>query len=226
MNASRHDKAWMREIAWRSKKHLWLKAVGTTVFMSAFFVGYFHLLRNPAHAVTSMPLVALDRMVGFQPPALAAYVSLWLYVGVPPGLLSSIRELVAYGFWIGGLCVAGLACFYYWPTAVPPQTLDLTQYPGFSVLQGVDAAGNACPSMHVATAVFSAIWLDHLLREMSAGTIVRAVNWCWFVLIAYSTLAIKQHVALDVLAGLILGVAFALPSVRFRPIGKHARIAA
>lgn len=148
---------------------------------------------------------------------LLAYASLWFYVGIASGLLSSVRELVAYGFWIGELCIAGLSCFYFWPTAMPPQALDLTQYPGFSVLQGMDAAANACPSMHVATAAFSAIWLDRLLGEVRAGPIVRAANWCWFVLIAYSTLAIKQHVALDVAAGLLLGTAFALPSLRFRP---------
>lgn len=216
-HASRRGRAWMREIARRSRKHLWLKVVGTSVFMSVFFVGYFHLLRNPVQTVTQMPLLALDRMVGFQAPALAAYASLWFYVGIAPGLLSSIRELVAYGFWIGGLCIAGLSCFYFWPTAIPPQALDLTQYPGFSVLQGMDAAANACPSMHVATAAFSAIWLDRLLGEVRAGPIVRAANWCWLVLIAYSTLAIKQHVALDVAAGLLLGTAFALPSLRFRP---------
>lgn len=146
-----------------------------------------------------------------------AYASLWFYVGIAPGLLLSVRELVAYGFWIGGLCIAGLSCFYFWPTAMPPQALDLTQYAGFSVLQGMDAAANACPSMHVATAAYSGIWLDRLLGEVRAGPIVRAANWCWFVLIAYSTLAIKQHVALDVAAGLLLGTALALPSLRFRP---------
>ena len=218
MNASSQGEAWVRQLAQRWRKHLLLKVVGTTIFMSVFFVGYFHLLRNPAYAVTQMPLTLLDRMVGFNPPALLAYVSLWFYVGIPPSLMANMRELVAYGFWVGGLCLVGLSCFYFWPTTVPAQTLDLTQYPAFSVLQGVDAAANACPSMHVATAAFSAIWVDRLLREVATPPIVRSLNWCWFVLIAYSTMAIKQHVALDVLAGLILGVLFAIPSLRLRPL--------
>lgn len=216
----------MREIAWRSKKIMPLKVVGTAAFMWVFFIGYFHLLRHPVYPVTEMPLLALDRMIGFQPWALAVYVSLWFYVGIPPGLLLSVRQLVAYASWIGALCVSGLACFYFWPNAVPPQTRDLGQYPGFGVLQGIDAAGNACPSLHVATAVFSAIWLDHLLREMRTGPLGRAANWCWVVLIAYSTLAIKQHVTLDVIAGALLGAAFALPSLRWRPHEPPARHAA
>lgn len=223
MNAVVCGQAWIGELVRRSRKHLLLKIVGTTAFMTIFFVGYFHLLRNPAFPMMQMPLTAVDRMVGFTPAALLAYVSLWFYVGIPPGLLSSVRELVSYGIWIGGLCIAGLLCFYFWPTAIPPRTPESTNFPGFSLLQGVDAAANACPSMHVATAIFSAIWLDHLLCKVTARPIVRAGNWCWFVLIAYSTLAIKQHVALDVLGGLILGVAFALPSLRYRPSDGFAR---
>lgn len=225
MNEVGYDQAWIGELARRSRKHLLLKIAGTTAFMTVFFAGYFHLLRNPVYPIMQMPLTAVDRLVEFTPAALLAYVSLWFYVGIAPGLLLSVRELFAYGFWIGVLCIAGLSCFYFWPTSIPPHTRSLTEFPGFSILQGVDAAANACPSLHVATAVFSAIWLNRLLNEMTAPQIVRTANWCWLLLIAYSTLAIKQHVALDVLGGLILGVAFALPSLRFRPLNPLARIA-
>lgn len=201
----------------RLKRYLLLKVAGTTAFITVFFVGYFHVLRHPAYQVTLMPPIFLDRLIGFQPAALLPYASLWLYVGIAPALLRGFRELVAYGCWIGALCLAGLACFHFWPTAIPANLIDTTQYPGFELIQGLDAAGNACPSLHVATAVFSAVWLDRLLRELDAGLPMRAINWGWLALIAWSTLAIKQHVALDVLAGLLLGLAFALPSLRLRP---------
>ena len=139
------------------------------------------------------------------------------YVGIAPALLYSFRALLAYGVWIGALCLAGLACFHFWPTAIPANLVDTAQYPGFALIQGLDAPGNACPSLHVATAVFSAVWLDRLLRELDAAWPMRAINWGWFALIAWSTMAVKQHVALDVLAGSLLGLAFALPSLRLRP---------
>ncbi len=198
------------------RAHVVLKTLGITAFMALFFVGYFHVLRHPTHPVTTMPLTALDRWIGFEPDALAAYVSLWVYVGVAPGLLLTLRELLVYGMWAAGLCLAGLACFYFVPTAVPPSGLDLAGYPGFALLQGVDAAGNACPSLHVAAAIFSAVWIDHLLRELRAWPALRIVNAAWFLLIAWSTMAVKQHVALDVLAGSVLGLTFALPSLRWR----------
>ena len=78
----------------------------------------------------------------------------------------------------------------------------------------MDASGNACPSLHVATAVFSGVWLNRILREINAPRALRAFNWLWCVGIVYSTLATKQHVALDMLAGAVLGLAAALLSLK------------
>lgn len=169
------------------------------------------MLRNPAYPVVVMPLTALDHLIPFQPYTLGAYLSLWFYVGIAPGLQPNFRELVVYGLWIGALCLTGLGLFYFWPTQIPPLAIDVSGYPGFAMLQGVDAAGNACPSMHVAVAIFTAIRLDHVLREARTPVFLRLANWLWFAAIAYSTLAVKQHVVLDALAGALLGMAFALP---------------
>lgn len=203
----------------RMRRYLWLKAIGISLFMWVFFIGYFHLLRNPAYPVTQMPLTALDLAIPFQPGAVIAYLTLWLYVGIPPGLLLSFRQLVVYGLWAAALCLTGLACFYFFPTAVPPLALDpdLARFPAFALLQGVDASGNACPSLHVATAMFSAIWIHRLLREMGAPNALRIVNGAWFLLIVHSTLATKQHVVLDVVAGVPLGIVFAFAALRWRP---------
>lgn len=210
---------WTADIGRRLRRHLWLKVAAVSAFNWIFFIGYFHLLRHPAYPVIEMPLTALDHMIPFQPQALLVYVSLWLYVGIAPGLLLRVRELIVYGLWAAALCLAGLSCFYFWPTAVPPLRVDVSQLAGFGLLQGVDAAGNACPSLHVATATFSAIWIEHLLRHAHAPMYLRLGNAGWFIAIAYSTLAIKQHVALDALAGVLLGIPFALASLRWRPGG-------
>jgi hypothetical protein len=210
---------WQRELPLRMRRLVVLKTLGICVFMWIFFVLYFHLLRHPAAPVVQMPLTVLDRAIPFNAAALAPYVSLWLYVGIPPGLLLSLRELLVYGLWAAALCIAGLLCFYFWPTAVPPMAVevDLARNPAFAVLQGVDAAGNACPSLHVATAVFSAWWLERLLRDMRAPAAMRWLNLAWVLLITWSTLATKQHVVLDAVAGAALGTAFAWLSLRLRP---------
>ena len=200
---------WQTRLVQRMRYLWWLKFLGVCGFMWLFFIGYFYTLRNPQFEVVVMPLTWLDQAVAFQPHALWVYVSLWLYVGVAPGLLLAFRELVVYALWIGALCVVGLACFHFWPTAVPRPAMDLLAYPGFTLVQGVDAAGNACPSLHVATAAFTALWVEHILRSIGTPLWLRAGNGLWVSAIVWSTMATKQHVAWDVAAGLLLALVFA-----------------
>jgi hypothetical protein len=202
--------AWASDLARRFRRHFVLKTLGISAFMWLFFTAYFHLLRHPASPVTVMPLTALDRAIPFQPGWLAAYLSLWFYTGIAPGLVMTLRELAHYGAWVAGLCLSGLVCFYLWPTAVPLQITGVVEAPGFALLQGVDAAGNACPSLHVAAAMYSAFWLHRLLVGVGAPLLLRIANIAWVSAITWSTLAIKQHVVWDVVAGTLLATAFAL----------------
>jgi membrane-associated phospholipid phosphatase len=208
---------WISDLGERMRRHFALKLFGTTAFIALFFVGYLHVLHHPAYAVTTMPLIALDHLIAFQPHALYAYLSLWLYVGFGPGLQLDFIDLLVYALWLSALSLVGLAIFYFWPTQVPPHGLDLSMHPGFAMLQGVDAAGNACPSLHMAVATFTVLRVSAVLRQARGPLFLHLVNIVWFVAIAYSTLATKQHVVLDVAAGAVLGVAFAVASLRWRP---------
>jgi hypothetical protein len=215
---------WQTRLLQRMRYLWWVKFLGVCGFMWPFFISYFHTLRNPQYEVVVMPLTWLDQAVAFQPHALWVYLSLWLYVGVAPGLLLTFRELVVYALWIGALCVVGLACFHFWPTAVPKPAMDLSVYPGFALVQGVDAAGNACPSLHVATAAFTALWVEHVLRSIGAPLWLRACNGLWVSAIVWSTMATKQHVAWDVAAGLLLALVFAALSLAtHRSVSTPAR---
>lgn len=193
-----------------------MKAAGTTLAISLFFIAYFHLQEHPAFPVTEMPLTALDLAIAPQPAALLAYVSLWVYVGVGPGLQRTVRDALIYGLWMIALCIAGLTVFYFWPTSVPPLALEAPATGMLAMLKHVDAAGNAFPSMHVAGATFTMVRVGEILRRIRTPTWLRLTNLAWFLLIAWSTLATKQHVALDVAGGATLGLLFSLASLRFR----------
>lgn len=208
---------WRTDIGQRMRHLFLLKLVGTTAFIWLFFIGYFYLLRNPAAPPLVMPLTALDLWIPFQPHFLYAYLSLWFYVGIAPGLQRTFIELLVYGLWASAMSAVGLAVFYFWPTAVMPLTLDVSGFPGFATLQGVDAAGNAFPSMHVAIAMFTLIHLESLFRATGSPAVFRWLNVLWFAAIVWSTLAIKQHVVLDVVAGSVLGIVFAWASLHWRP---------
>lgn len=199
------DHAWWRLIATAVSRHALLKALGTPISIAMFFLAYFFLLKHPFFPATIMPVTWIDRMTSFQPMALPLYVSLWLYVSLPPALLATRREVLSYGLAIGVTCVIGLLIFCFWPTAVPTVHVDWTLHPNVSFLKNIDASGNACPSMHVVAAVFSGISLHHLLRRFGSPVWLLTINVLWCAGIVYSTLATRQHVAVDVLAGLVLG---------------------
>jgi membrane-associated phospholipid phosphatase len=205
-------------------RHVPLKSIGTTLFIGLFFGAYFYLLKQPAYPITVMPITLLDRLIGFQPLALPLYLSLWVYVSLPPALLATPRELYGYGLAMAGTCLAALMVFYFWPTAVPAADIDWARYPDVAFLKSMDASGNACPSLHVATAVFSGIWLHHLLRRFGTPPWMLVLNWAWCILIIYSALATRQHVAVDVLAGLVLGVPAAGLSLRYRVTASASAI--
>lgn len=182
--------------------------------MALFFWGYFGVLRYPLFATTVMPLIAIDQWIAFTPLAFPAYVSLWFYASLPPALMNSWRALLWYGIWIAALCLTCLAIFWLFPTSVPPANIDWAQYPEMAIIKGLDAGGNAFPSLHVASAVFSGLWIARQLKAVAAPLPMQWLNAAQGLAIVWSTLATRQHVALDVLAGVVMGLLFALLSLR------------
>ena len=201
---------WLREVTTRVLTWWPAKTLGTALGMTVFFVAYFWVLNHPHFPISLMPLTGVDRLIDFRPESLPLYLSLWFYVSLAPALLVDRRELVSYGLAAVGLSGIGLGIFFFWPTAVPRPDINWSEYPSFDLLKSADAAGNACPSLHVAFAVFTAVWFERLLRQINASRFVRRLNWLWCLGILYSTLATRQHVSLDVVAGAILGLSVAL----------------
>ena len=202
--------AWPQELKRRMAAAVICKMLATTLGISAFFVAYFWVLNNPLGPVVVMPLTALDRAVPIEPGALPLYFSLWLYVSLGPALLGDARELAHYGAAAFVLAAVGLLIFLLWPTSTPDFAVDWNRYPSMAFLKDVDASANACPSLHVGFAVFTGLHLDRLLREIRLPQPWRLVNLLWCAGIVYSTLAIRQHVVLDVFAGAALGATVAL----------------
>jgi len=190
-----------------------LKGLGTSVFMTGFFWAYFSILNQPHSTPIVMPLIWLDRWIVLTPFAFPIYASLWVYVSLPPALMGNLKALIHFGLWISALCLTCLALFWFFPTQTPAVDMDWSQYPGLAMIKGVDAAGNACPSLHVASAVFSACWLARILRQLPAPTLWRWLSAAHCLAIVWSTMATLQHVALDVLCGTVVGLVFATASL-------------
>lgn len=215
--------AWTRALA-RCFIALWpLKAVGTTAFMVLFFNAYFWVLKNPSGEPLELPLLAPDRWVAFEPLAIYAYGWLWVYVSVAPGLLDHWRSLVRYGAWVAAMCALCLAIFWLWPTRTPVFDIDWSAYPQLAFLKGIDASSNACPSLHVAAALHAACWLHWRLRALGAPAWTRWASALQCLAIVWSTMAIRQHVFIDVAAGAAVGLLFAWLSIRSQAAAQARR---
>lgn len=206
MNSS-VELTWMKALRTRVRALAWLKAMGNTLFLVVFFQLYLWIQKHPAYEVVQIPATAIDRWIGFQPWTIGLYLSLWVYTALPVALQPDRARLVRYCGAITLLCVVGLLTFYFWPSSVSdaigvrPAGSAL-----FNMLYAVDSNGNACPSLHVAASIMSCMWLYAILRQISSPAWLNLLNVVWCAGIVFSTMATKQHLLLDVLAGAALGM--------------------
>lgn len=190
---------------------LWpLKMLSTAGGIAVFFYAYFWAMRHPLGAVTVMPVTWVDELVGFQPLSFPLYVFLWFYIALGMALAKGLRELATFGAASLAMSVVGLAIFMLLPTRAPDFAIDWSLYPSMQFLKTVDVAGNAFPSLHAAFCVFTAVVLHAQLTAINAARWLRAGNLLLCAGILYSTVATRQHVALDAIAGSVLGGAASL----------------
>jgi hypothetical protein len=184
--------------------------LSTTGGIAVFFYAYFWAMRHPLGAVTVMPVTWVDQWIGFQPLSFPLYVFLWVYISLATALAKDLRELATFGAASLAMSVVGLAVYMLLPTRVPDFAIDWSLYPSMQFLKTVDVGGNAFPSLHAAFCVFTAVVLHVQLRAMGAARWIRVCNLLLCAGILYSTMATRQHVALDAVAGAVLGAAASL----------------
>jgi membrane-associated phospholipid phosphatase len=190
----------------RLGSHTALKLGLTVSLVLAFFVPYFALQQFPLRAPRTLPLSGLDARVPFQPGWAAIYQSLYLMMPMVAWMADSADSLRRYARGFLALAVAGFAVFVAYPVAGPRP--DLPTPPGlYGLLVRCDSPLNSFPSLHVALAAYSLLFAQRLLG--GAGAVARRLVWpgaLWTAAIAYSTLATKQHYAVDLPAGLMLAL--------------------
>lgn len=202
--------------------NLWvLKMLGTAGGIAAFFYAYFWVMRHPLGAVTVMPVTWVDELIGVQPLSFPLYAFLWFYISLGTALAKDLRELATFGIVSLGMSVVGLAIFLILPTRAPDFGIDWSLYPSMQILKNVDVGGNAFPSLHAAFCVFTAVALHAQLASLGAARWLRAGNLLLCVGILYSTMATRQHVALDAVAGVVLGGAASFAYLRLLARGAR-----
>jgi membrane-associated phospholipid phosphatase len=184
-----------------------LKARLSVVLTLFFCVPYFLLQRFPVMPVRELPLTALDRAVAFVPAWVWIYQSVYLLMTIVPWLSDSADHLRRYarGFMLQS--AIGFAFFLLLPIDAPrPAVVPAGGM--FGLLVSYDLTLNSFPSLHVGLAAYTALFALEASRGRLAPApraVVLAALGVWVCLIAFATLATKQHYAVDLPAGALLG---------------------
>ncbi|MDA8018782.1 MAG: phosphatase PAP2 family protein [Thermoanaerobaculia bacterium] len=178
--------------------------VGLTL---GFSIGYFTLQQVTFFTPVTFSLTALDRAIGFAPSWIYAYQSLYILIPVPPLLTTRRSQLDVYTRGFVCLALAGFAIFAVYPV-ISPRPDGMTGVVAFDLLTRYEGKLNAFPSLHAGLAAYTlcyAYWA--LQHEMSARlrSALVVLGLLWGGVILYSTLATKQHYAVDLPAGVLLG---------------------
>jgi len=149
--------------------------------------------------------VSIDRYIPFNKYFIVPYVLWYVYVGFFLMLLCIISERsyrkLLMNLLIGALTCYGIFCVF--PTTVPRPIINSQDI--FSkivlIIYNRDNPFNCFPSIHVLNAVLTAIYVN---REPKLNRTVKFISTLIAVLIVLSTMFIKQHFFLDVVAATIL----------------------
>ena len=191
---------WQRAMTrWRQKA--WLTALLTFGFVPLYLL-LSHRVWRP---LWNPPLTWFDRHVPFQPGWVWAYQSLYLITGTIPWLATTAVQLGRYvvSFWL--VAIVGLVTFVLLPVEAPrPQVA--TYSPGMSLLLAYDGPYGDFPSLH---AGFLVLTLAFGFRVMDCRVPIAVITLMlvWAAVILYATLALKEHYAIDLLAGIALALA-------------------
>ena len=189
--------------------HWPLKLLMVLTIPPAFLAGYLGI-QQIVTATRTFDLIFLDRWAGFDVWWVYIYVSQYLIVPLPPLLAHSRDQLRRLA--VGLTVTSGLAflIFLFYPVAAPRQPHPDISNAVFDWLMGVDSTANAFPSLHVGLSTFAALYAHRVLDEAfskQARIGLLALIWTWTALIAWSTMATKQHYFYDVLGGFAVACA-------------------
>jgi membrane-associated phospholipid phosphatase len=173
-------------------------------------VPYFALQRVSLGAPFSPPASAIDALVPFAPGWMWAYASLFALVPLSALLSTARDEVRAFGSALVWLCVPSFVFFALFPS-LGPRPPEAAHAAELSWLIAVDTPRNAFPSLHAGLTVMCLLHARRVCGAQLARAPQRALwdagSLAWGGVIAFAALASKQHWAVDLLAGGLLGAA-------------------
>lgn len=205
-------KKWIEEFKFDVNKHRWF-----IVPALIFWVYATYMLPNRVVLREPVPVrgTPVDDFITLSTNWVWPYVSYYIYIF---GTFLALRTDKFKKVLILAYTTAGLASsfiFFTFPTMISrDENYPLSHVTGISewalqFIRSSDRSINCMPSMHVALSLIATLTICMEQKKWRPVAIV------WFTLIAYSTMATKQHYFYDVVSGSLHGFAFWYASYRY-----------
>jgi membrane-associated phospholipid phosphatase len=153
------------------------------------------------------PVLAIDGWIAFDPRWIWAYLSIAPLVALAPLLATRREDLDRYAKGLTLLCLACFAAFLFFPVRGPRPEQIAGSHAMYELLVSYDRPSNSLPSLHAGLTAYSLLFGYRVLRD-DLGRLARAAvgvaGTLWGALILYSTIATRQHWAVDLPAGVFL----------------------
>ena len=200
------------------RRSKWIAVCLLTVCVATPYYLFERLVFRP---VFNMPVWPLDRAIPFQPGAIWLYQSVYLLLSIPAILITRREDVWRYAAGIFLIGLVANSIFLLFPTQIerpiPPDANWL-----YALTIHADLRLNACPSLHAAWVIFAGLWTNRL-RFPRPPALRAAALLLWSSAILYATIATRQHVLLDLIAGGLLGGILFFLSIRLRVDGILSR---
>lgn len=190
---------------WRRITAFWpAKLCLTAILGVCFWVCYLFLSWHALVRIHSLPITPLDSWAGFQPTPWAwVYESNFFLTGFIPWLIISRIELRRYVIGFALLSILSFLIFALFPVAAP-RPVNLEENTALIFITHVDGPLNAFPSLHAASLVYTIALARRLFgRQLKLSVLAGLLIWASLIL--FATLATKQHYAVDLVAGGLIG---------------------
>lgn len=181
-----------------------LKLLLTVLLNLFFWTGYSFLGRHAFFPLQRPPLIWIDTAIPFRPePWGWVYLSQFLFTGMLPWLITEKNGLCRYVIGLVFMSATSFLIFLFFPVAAP-RPAQFAAAGAMAWIIGYDGKFNAFPSLHAGFLVYTSMLGWRMFRHrLPFAVIVGTVLWA--VLILYSTIATRQHYALDLVAGGLIG---------------------
>ncbi|MGJ8654955.1 MAG: phosphatase PAP2 family protein [Akkermansiaceae bacterium] len=150
-----------------------------------------------------MPELGFDKAIPVYFDSIWVYYSFYVLLGLV-GLIVEKKLFLQYLYTVGWVTAVSHAFFLFMPNGVLRTDIDFESAPAFyQHLASWDSPRNAFPSLHASLSIVAAIAVQF---SRNFAKWMKPLVWLWVVAIFWSTIALRQHVVVDLVAGAIIAV--------------------